>query len=241
MLEGGLDQAAGLRTRAAPPLGLMAFPLPPHGAQPWIAQIAHALCALGRRPLVVDAARGAVVRAFNMRPRHDLLDLLEGRLEFDDVAVGTPDGVWVLGADRGVEAFAASGESPARLLGAFSRLQRNFDDLLLAMPADELACLADPEEAVPVVSLFPGAGGMVQAYGTVKQLAEGFGFRRFACVVHGAEHEPEARADHARLAGAAQRFLGAEVRLAGSLHAQGVFPLRLVAQQLLETAATPLH
>ncbi|MBE7939195.1 MULTISPECIES: hypothetical protein [Ramlibacter] len=243
MLDGGLDQAAGLRALMAPPaLGVLAFPLAEHqGPAPWIAQLAQALASLGRRTLVVDAGRGAVTSAFGLRPRLELMDLLQGDHAFDEVAQPAAGGVWVLRADRGVEAFAASGEPSWRLLEAFSRLQQGFDELLLAMPAGELACLAAPQESVPIVSLFPGTAGTVHAYGLVKQLAEGFGYRRFACVVQGAADEAQARTDHARIAAAALRFLDVDVRYAGRVDSPDAAGLRLAAQSLLETAVMPLH
>ncbi|WP_460890939.1 MinD/ParA family ATP-binding protein, partial [Ramlibacter alkalitolerans] len=183
MLEHGQDQAAGLRALLAPPpLALLAFPLaraqPPH----WVARLAHALCALGRKPVVLDGVRGTLAGCFGLRPRRDLLDLLEGRAGFDAVAQATASGIHVLRAERGVEAFAASGAPAQRLLSAFAGLSHGFDDLLLALPPAELACLAGPPHSVPVIGLAPTAVGLVQAYEAIKGLAEGFGYRRFACV-----------------------------------------------------------
>ena len=103
MLERGLDQAEGLRQMMSrPALGVLTFPLPADAQAGWIAQLAHALRALGRRPVVLDAARGAVASACGLRPRHDLIDLLEGRRGFDAVAQVTRGGVYVLRAERGV-------------------------------------------------------------------------------------------------------------------------------------------
>ena len=241
MLDRGLDQAAGLRALMPPPaLGVLAFPLASGGDERWIAQLAQALRALGRRPVVVDAARGTVASAFGLRLRHDLIDLMQGEHEFEEVAQATASGVYVLRADRGVEAFVASGGPASRLLGSFARLSHGFDDLLLAMPAEELACLTDPQDCVPVIGLSAGSAGMVQAYSTVKRLAEGFGYRSFACVVQGADSEAQAGAEHARLAAAAERFLGAEVRLAGSLATGDAAQLQRVALSILEMAAVPL-
>lgn len=237
MLERGQDQAAGLRQlMAGPSLRVLAFPLPGHGPEPWVGQIARGLRSIGRRPVVLDAARGAVTSGLGMPLRHDLLDLLQGDRSFDDVAHATQDGVYALRADRGIEAFVSSGQPASQLLGGFARLTHAFDDLLLAMPADELACLAAPPDTVPVVSVFPGAAGLVHGYGLVKQLAQGFGYRRFACVTR--DDTRDAQADGARLAAAAARFLGVDVRLAGridgSAHAAG-----MAAHELLQATSAP--
>ncbi|HZY19137.1 MAG TPA: hypothetical protein VFE82_11705 [Ramlibacter sp.] len=244
MLDQGLsDQASGLRRLvAAAPMALLAFPLD-GGPGAWIAQLAHTLRALGRKPVVLDATRGAVAAAFGLKLRHELLDLLQGERDFDGVAQPTADGVYVLRGERGIEAFVASGAPADQLLGGFSRLSQGFDELLLAMPAGELACLAAPGRSVPVLGLEASATGRVDSYALVKHMATGFGYRRFACVVRGAEDAAHAEAEHARLAEAARRFLGAEITLAGWLPAgpEGrTGALARTAENLLRTAAMPL-
>jgi len=244
VLEHGHDQAAGLRRLVqAAPLALLAFPLDGSPGT-WIAQLAHALRALGRKPVVLDAGRGALAAAFGLNLRHDLLDLLRGERDFDTVARPTADGVVVLRGDRGVDAFVASGAPAQQLLGGFARLSQGFDELLLAMPASELACLAAPGRSVPVVGLEASTAGRVDSYALVKHMAGGFGYRRFACVVRGAPDAQAAQAEHARLAAAARRFLDVEITLAGWLpgaQAGREHALARTAQTLLTTAATPLE
>ncbi|TFZ08364.1 MinD/ParA family ATP-binding protein [Ramlibacter humi] len=242
MLEGG-DQAAGLRRAGRiAPLQLLAFPLG-EGPAGWVAQLARALRSLGRRPVVLDAARGAVAGALGLKPtRHDLLHLLRGEREFDAVAQPTADGIYVLRGDRGLEAFAASGSAAAPLLDAFSRVSPKFDELLLAMPAAELACIASPARTVPVLVLDTSGASRMQAYAQAKQL-HGHGFRRFACVVRGAEDNADAQRAHAGLAAAAAAFLGADVAMAGWLPRAPQAPqaaLARTADTLLRTAAQPV-
>lgn len=243
MLENGNDQAAGLRRlMASAPLALLAFPLGP-GPGTWIAQLAHALRALGRKPVVLDASRGTVAAAFGLKLRHELLDLLQGERDFDGVAQSTADGVYVLRGDKGLDAFVASGAPAQQLLGGFARLAQGFDELLLAMPPGEIACLAAPGRSVPVVGLEASPAGRVDSYALVKHMATGFGYRRYACVVRGAHDADHARAEHARLAQAARDFLGADVQLAGWLPAGATGrreALARTADTLLRTAALPL-
>jgi MinD-like ATPase involved in chromosome partitioning or flagellar assembly len=238
----GTDQAEGLRRMAvAAPLGVLAFPLA-DGPAGWIAQLAHALRALGRRPVVLDAGRGALAGAFGFKPRHELIDLLQGERGFDDVAQATRDGVYVLRGDRGLEAFVAGGAPAARLFAGFARLSHGFDSLLLAMSTNELASVAGPGRSVPVLGLEARPGGRLDAYAIAKQLAEGFRYRRFACVVRGAMNADHAADEHALLADAADRFLGVEVTLAGWLPPGGAghgTALARTADTLLRTAAMP--
>lgn len=248
MLDHGADQAAGLRAlrTAQGAMHLMAFPVDSGADAGWIADLARALRALGARPVVVDASRGRVVNAFGLRPRYELMDLLEGARDFEAVAASTPDGVYVLRADRGLEAFAASGAPAQRLFSGFAGLSHGFDALLLAMPAQELACLADPAEVVPVIEVPSDDDGMARAYAQVKDLVRRFGYSRFAAAVRtprggrAGQGAVAARGAYARLATVARRFLGADILFAGRLAEDGGADLADLAQNLLHATATPL-
>ena len=250
MFEPGHDQASGLRRMVAPEtaaagapraLALMAFALDEGASPRWIAPLAHGLCALGARPVVIDAGPDAALsQAFGVDPQLDLLDYLHGAADFDAVAVRA-GGVHVLRAERGLEAFALSGAPSRQLFGALARLDHGFDVALLAMPAHELASMADPGHAVPVLALAPGHEGLVRAYATLKQLAEGFGYQRFALVGQGGNGAQDARRCHGRLADTVRAFLNADVALAGALPAGGEpdAGLARLAGALLDAAATP--
>ena len=243
MLDQGHDQAAGLRRLLGEQrLNLMAFPVDEDSDEAWIAQLARALRGLGARPVVMDASRGRVLRAFGLRARYELLDLLQGQRRFDAVAESTHDGIYVMRAEQGLEAFVASGVPSQQLFAGFARLSHGFDSLLLAMPPHELACLASPAQAVPVIAMDSTDAGLTRAYGTVKQLASRYGYQRFAAVVRERVGGATAQGAHARLATVARSFLDAEVRLAGALPASGPRGAGLaeLAQRLLDTAATPL-
>lgn len=222
MLDRGRDQAAGLR-RMMGQAAIHLLPLAVVPLQPslWIAQVTQGLRELGRQPVVVDASRGHASRAFGLKPRGDLLDLLEGREQFDMVAHRTRDGIHVLRADLGMEAFVGSGAATQQLLAAFGNLSHGFDELVLAMPGAELASIAAPAAHVPVVPIDIGGRGLLGSYSVVKQLAEEFGYRRVACVVSGAADAQQARAGFDRLAEAARQFLGADALWGGWLAPAG--------------------
>ncbi|MES2423168.1 MAG: hypothetical protein V4562_01960 [Pseudomonadota bacterium] len=250
MLDQGQDQAAGLRRRMGrPALNLMAFPLlerDSHGSA-WVGQVARTLHSLGSRALVVDASGGEVARALGVaRPARELMDLLTGRLPFDAVAQVTREGVHVIRADAGLDAFVAQGGVPQDLLRGFADLSHAFDVLLLAMPAGELACLTSPAQTVPVMVADAGPEGVKRAYATIKQLSAEFGYSQFALALRGAGGQSEALAVHARMAQAARTFLNAGVTLAGWIPAATVSgtdmqsALQRLVQTLLDHASTPV-
>lgn len=220
MLDHGFDQAAGLRRLVQPrPVRLWPLALLPGASARWIPWLAQGLCELGRNPVVVDATCGQAATAFGFGApaRGDLLDLLEGRAGFDGVARRSRKGVHVLRGDKGIEAFAGSGAPAERLLAAFGALSHGFTDLLVAMPGPEIACIAAPAAHVPVLTIELSGRGVMDGYALVKRLASEFRYRRFACVVTGAQSEEQARAGFGRVHGAARQFLGAEASWAGWL------------------------
>lgn len=250
MLDRGCDQAEGLRNWQQGRLPrLIAFPLDERGwhAGAWVARLAQTLSCLGFRPLVIDASRGAVSAAMGIRRLpHDVLDLLTGRMQFDDVAYRTTDGVYVVRADEGIEAFVASGGAAAELMEGFTRLSHGFDTLLLAMPTGEMASILEPGDTVPVLMAPMDRDGLTRAYATIKELSTHFGYARFAVAVTGPGGKDEAEAAHQRLAGAANSFLKAAVILVGWIPTRSAdrshagVALQDMAQMLLDCVATPV-
>lgn len=251
MLDQGLDQAAGLRRlmRSAT-LDVISFPVDreARGSGSWVARLAHSMRSMGRRPVVLDGGAGEVTRALGISSRKDLLDLLNGQDGFDGVAESTPDGVYVLRAEKGIDAFVASGAPAKDLFDGFARLSHDFDALLLVMPTAELACLADPRESVPVVSFEAGAADIASTYLVVKHLCTTFGYTRFSLVVHGADGHGHAVQEHTRFAQAAKDFLHVDVAFAGwtpvstgeAKNPMGAMAMRRIAGALLKSASSPV-
>ncbi len=171
------DQAFGLRRMVAPQreLGLMPFSASAWAAHAWrsrSAQLAPQLRALGARPVVMlDAPRQHVATGLGLDLQYDLLDYLHGAASFDAVAGVTPDGVHVLRAEQGLEAFVASGAPARQLYGALAQMTHGFDVAILAMPADELACMAEPLCPRAGVPLRRAKGLVAPLPPTLKQLA----------------------------------------------------------------------
>ena len=243
MLDHGLDQAEGLRRLMSPPaFSLMALPIDPSSDEAWIPPLARALRSLGARPIVLDGSRGQLARAFGLQPRYELLDLLEGARTFDDVAPCTREGVYLVRADRGLDAFIASGADCGQLARGFAQLPQAFDMFLVVLPAAELASLAAPALTVPVVGLDSSDAGLTRGYQLIKQLSSRFGYRRFAAVVREAQGACGARGAHARLMTVARGFLDVDVAFAGGIgrDAAARGALAELAHHLLHTVATPL-
>lgn len=185
------------------------------GAQDWVADIARSLRTMGHRPVVVDGGSGDVSTALGVLARRDLIELLRGEQTFDEVAQVTSEGVHVIRARQGIDAFVASGAPGRELLNGFARLSHAFDVLLLVMPTSELACLAGPRDTVPVIGFTAGGADIANAYLIVKNLCLSFGYSQFSLVVHGAKSHQQAVLEHSRFAMAARAFLSVDISLVG--------------------------
>jgi flagellar biosynthesis protein FlhG len=244
MLDHGLDQAEGLRRLMAPQtFSLMALPLGPDAHEGWIPPLARALRGLGARLIVLDGSRGRLARAFGLQPRYELLDLLDGGRSFEAVAQCTREGVYLLRADRGLDAFVATGADFGQLARGFAQLPQGFDAFLVVLPAAELASLAAPLQTVPVVCVDSSDAGLTRGYQMIKQLSSRFGYRRFAAVVREMHAGPGARGAHARLMTVARGFLDVDVSFAGGICSDatgGEAGMAELAHYLLHTVSTPL-
>ena len=235
-----LDQAAGLRhllggsspqqfSCGAPQLRLRVLAVmggaPQSGKSAIVAQLAqHA--AVSERVLVLDQTANEVARQVGVTARHDLFDLVSGRLGFDAVAV--PSGNWqILPAQRGLRKLAEAGTKEEELFCTFLRL-RDPVSLLLVNLDDQahppLPVGASGGEVLLVTS--PGQAAITAAYARIKGLGRDVARRidglpatpsTVRVLVNGASHYADARRVFRVLADTARNFLDIEPVYAGFL------------------------
>src|SRR5687768_14308124 len=138
MLNPAVDQASGLRRLFAPALPKI-IPVVSGangvGHTTVVTWLAAALSGQGARVLVIDGARGRVARslgrASGSAPQHELMDLLAGEREFDEVALFHSPTLAVLPAARGLREMAEGGYGIAHLQDALAALATPFDLVVL--------------------------------------------------------------------------------------------------------------
>jgi flagellar biosynthesis protein FlhG len=217
-----LDQAAGLR-RMLGKRALRVLPLVSSmgdAAQAALAlRLAAALSRLGSRVVLLDASGGAVPAALGQSERGDLLQLIEGRSEFAEVALAAPEGMRVLPAARGMAALEQSGAADyGQLFGAFAALRDPADLVLLNCAALDArtACRAAHGGRELVLALQTDGESVTGAYALIKAALRQHGQRSFRLLFDGASIR-DAGPLSARMRAAAQRFLGAELRGGGAI------------------------
>ncbi len=190
-----------------------------------VAQLAqHA--SVSERVLVLDQTANEIARHAGVTTRHDLFDLLSGRLDFDAVAVSS--GNWrLLPAQRGLRKLAEAGTKEEELLCAFLRLHDPVSLLLVNLDDQAHAPLpvgASGGEVLLVTT--PGQAAITAAYARIKALGRDAARRSdglpctpatIRVLVNGASHYADARRVFRVLADTARNFLDVEPVYAGFL------------------------
>jgi len=217
------DQAAGLRSlfkRRA----LRILPVLPAGDAAGqgaaCALLAREIAATGRNVILLDET-GACARPLGIKPRHDLLALIEGEEEFNGVALRAALNLRYVAAAQGLPMLIGAEAAGEPFFTGFLNLAEPADTLVLnlagtATPAGQqwLPGLAASSAHVLVAGI--ADSDLTAAYAAIKQAHAGAHVPpAFRVLVSGAASEKAARTVCAKIADAARRFLGAQVEYAG--------------------------
>ncbi len=226
MFESTDDQATGLR-RLFARRDVRVIPLAGHDRSSqqavFVVNFAAALTRLGRRAIVLDGERGMVAPTLGLKARWDLSHVLSGDKSFDEVAMRSPEGFWVMPAARGLSDMLRTGTDPEALFSGFGRLATPFDDVLLYASAETVAELLSARAREATFVCGTDARQLAATYSRIKSLRQEYGFTRFRVVYNRAESPSAAAACHERLASAAGRFLRASIEFGGAIEDEGVF------------------
>lgn len=214
------DQAEGLRRmlgQQGSRVVSVVSAAPVQDKQQLLFNLAACLNRVGRDVLLFDACRGPGGVATDLAPASaaSLLEAARGERVLEDVRQPCSHGFGIAALTRGPMPRVAD----QRPLGAaFERLSRGCDVLLADVELDDagdlpLAAMANGDIVVQVLN---NPESIVRAYGLIKRLHGRLGRRPFAIVVCGAS-EQEARAVHANMAQAANRYLALQLRSLGSV------------------------
>ncbi len=182
--------------------------------------LAVSLAALGRSVTLLDADLGLanVDVMLGLTPSRNLVDVLDGACELDDILVQGPRGIQVVPAASGVQRMAELGEQErGGLLYAFSQLETRSDvmivDTAAGIASNTMQFCDASHEVVVVVCNDPAS--VTDAYATVKVLNQRTGRSRFRILVNQAASRDEAYGLYAKLLDVTDRFLDVSLDFAG--------------------------
>ncbi len=187
-----VDQASGLRRLlAGDPLRVVTFAAANEGVgrSHVVANLAAALARQGKTVLVVDEnlAQDNIGGLYGISTGHDMLDVIQGRLDLDSVLLDPEPGVRILPAARAVSSLGRLDvRQQDTLLAALGDLGTVPDVILVDAAHDHpLGCspfaLASPDT---VVVLSASGSAITAAYALIKRIAQNYGRRHFRVLVN---------------------------------------------------------
>ena len=216
------DQATGLRALMRPLIPSVMVAVAAHDSvarhEPFL-QMAVAAALSGHEVVLLDATPGELAQLLKLRARYELLHLLQGEKQFEEVVQTLPafDHLRYLSAHRGLRALSESPGGMQSLLQGFSQLQR-VPDFIVAHGGPALIPLLAEIAALQgemTWRVVPRPEVITATYAQLKWVARAYPRLRHRIWLHGVLDATSADHVFANLAEAAQRFLGAHVQYLG--------------------------
>ncbi len=240
---GRLDQASGLRAAMntdlfiQPQVQVIAVSSGKGGVGKTnvVANVAVASARQGRKVLVMDAdlALGNMDILLGLTPQYTIEDVLSGRRRLDEVLVTGPEGIQLLPATSGGQAFTQlTHEQQLMLQTAFLELPRVPDLLLIDCAAgispNVLYFSLVAHETVVLVS--PDPSSMTDAYALMKILSTCHHLRTFRLLVNKVKNSQEGKEVFRKLSLVTDRFLSVTLDYLGCIPSDEYLTMA-VAQQ----------
>lgn len=220
-----LDQAAGLRRlMGRGQLQVVTFVSGCEGVgrSVAVANLGVALARLGKEVLILDEHAGPddIASAFGIRPRYDLLNVLERVVPLAPVLLEPMRGLRVLPAARAINKLGRLSLGQQQiLLDALSSLERPFDVILVdansAHPAGFSPFGLAGQEAVVVLS--GSSASITEAYALIKKVSHLFSRRQFRILVNKVRNPADARSIYENIAQVAAQRGVARLDYAGAI------------------------
>ncbi len=186
------------------------------------ANLAIAMCMLGRRVMLLDADLGLanVDVLLGLQPAHSLADVVTGERRLQDVIVSGPAGVRVIpGASGLAEMASLSPAQHAGIIHAFSELNEDLDALIVDTAAGisdgVLRFCAAANEVLVVVCDEPTS--ITDAYALIKVLSTEHQVTRFRIITNMTHQGGDGRSLFEKLLRVSERFLQVTLDHAGSV------------------------
>jgi flagellar biosynthesis protein FlhG len=196
----GLDQASGLRRLfAGHRLRVISFVAAGEGVGKThvVANLAVALARRGRSVLVLDenAGQDNVAGLFGVDDGRDLLDVINGKAELNQILVGIEHNLHICPAARALRQVGGFGPEQERfLVAALDALPEPPDTVLIDAAHDHPLGFSPISLVAPetVVVLSGRSHAITGAYALIKQVAQAYGRRNFGVLVNKSRDEREA-------------------------------------------------
>ena len=178
-----------------------------------VANLALALCRLGKRVLILDAdlGLGNMDVLLGLNPRYTIQHVLSGEKRLEEVILNVPAGFHLLPAASGIPELTDLTQSQRMfLLDEFDALQNFFDVLLIdtgaGISSNVMYFNFAAMEKVVVITNEPAS--LTDAYALIKVLANKYHQKKFRILINSARSDHEAEQIYRHLCLVVDKFLG---------------------------------
>lgn len=187
-----------------------------------VANMAICLAQAGQRVIILDADLGLanIDVIFGIRPKHCLMDVVNGEMNIDEVMAQGPHGIQIIAGGSGVSELADLGsEKSLRLFDQLRFLEDKTDFLLIDTGAgisDSVISFCQAADQIVVITTTEPTS-LADAYGIIKIISSRRPESHVSVLVNRVDAEEEGVQVHARIARVADEFLNFQVHHLGTL------------------------
>lgn len=187
-----------------------------------VANMAICLAQSGQRVIILDADLGManIDVVFGIRPKYNLMDVVNGNMSIDEIMVPGPSGIQIIAGGSGVAELAQlDSEKGKRLFDQLKFLEDKTDFLLIDTGAgisDGVIsfCMA-ADQIIVITTTEPTS--MADAYGIIKVIHSRRNESHISVLVNRVDSADEGQAIHDRLSKVASDFLSLDLHFLGAL------------------------
>lgn len=187
-----------------------------------VANMAICLAQAGQRVIILDADLGLanIDVVFGIRPKHNLMDVISGKMNLDEVMVQGPSGIQIIAGGSGVAELAQLESSKSlKLFDQLKFLEDKTDYLLIdtgaGISSSVISFCQAADQIIVITTTEPTA--MADAYGIIKIISNKRPDSHVSVLVNRVDSEGEGEEIHSRLLRVADEFLGFHLHKLGSI------------------------
>ncbi|MEW6710079.1 MAG: MinD/ParA family protein [Candidatus Riflebacteria bacterium] len=190
------------------------------GKTSMVANLAICLAQAGQRVIILDADLGLanIDVVFGIRPKHNLMDVISGEMNIDEVMVQGPNGIQIIAGGSGVAELAQlEAEKARKLFDQLKFLEDKTDYLLIDTGAgisDGVISFCQAADQIIVITTTEPTA-MADAYGIIKILSSRRPESHVSVLVNRVDSDEDGSEIYQRLAKVAKEFLGFDIHPLG--------------------------
>lgn len=187
-----------------------------------VANMAICLAQAGQKVIILDADLGLanIDVVFGVRPKHNLMDVVNGNMNIDEIMVSGPSGIQIIAGGSGVSELAQlPPQQSERLFNQLRFLEDKTDFLLIDTGAgisDNVISFCQAADQIVVITTSEPTA-LADAYGIIKIISSKRPGSHISALINRVDDEEEGNQVHERLSRVARDFLGFEVHHLGNL------------------------